>query len=114
MSMRISFTLDNDLAHQIEQFATEKRIERNEAILRLIEAGVEKYTEDNSFVPVPRERSFEEVKVIKRTLESLTDAVVDLKKEIRVVHHILDLKWQKDQLPLPQETRRWWEFWKGL
>lgn len=114
MSTRISFTLESDLARQIEQFAVEKRIERNEAILRLIEAGIEKYSEDDSFVPVPRERRFEEVKEINRSIENLTLTVSDLKKEIRVVHHILDLKWQKDQPPPQPSTRRWWEFWKGL
>lgn len=114
MSTRISFTLENDLVEQIERFAQEKRIDRNEAILRLIEAGVVKYSEDESFVPVQQERGFEEVKVIKRSIDDLTVTVRDLKKEIRVVHHILDFEWQKEPRHIPHKKRKWWEFWKGI
>lgn len=117
MSIRLSFTLESDLADQIDSFAREKRIERNEAILRLIEAGIEKYEEDDEFNPPPRERSFEEVKDIARSLDNLTATVSDLKKEVRVVHHILDLEWQREAgrtRDPPAAERRWWEFWKGL
>ncbi|RQD84304.1 MAG: type II secretion system protein E [Methanocalculus sp. MSAO_Arc2] len=114
MSVRMSFTLESDLADQIETFAREKRIERNEAILRLIEAGIEKYAEDDAFSPPRRERSFEEAKVIVRSLEDLKTTVSDLKKEVRVVHHILDLEWQNTPKQQPVHERRWWEFWKGL
>jgi len=114
MSTRISFTLESELTEQIERFAQEKRIDRNEAILRLIEAGVVKYSEDESFVPVKQERGFEEMKVIKRSIDDLTVTVSDLKKEIRVVHHILDFEWQKEPRYIPQHKRKWWEFWKGI
>jgi metal-responsive CopG/Arc/MetJ family transcriptional regulator len=113
MSTRLSFTLESELAEQIERFAQEKRIDRNEAILRLIEAGFVKYTEDGSFLPVQQERGFEEVKVMKRSIDDLTKIVLDLKKEVRVVHHILDFEWQKEPCKPPHSTRRWWEFWKG-
>ena len=114
MSTRISFTLESDLAEEIERFAQEKRVDRNEAILRLIEAGIVKYSEDESFVPVQQERNFEEVKMIKRSIDDLTITLSDLKKEIRVVHHILDFEWQKEPRQIPYKTRRWWEFWRGL
>jgi len=114
MTTRMSFTLESKLSDQIEQFAQEMRIDRNEAILRLIEAGVMKYSDEMGFIPIQQERGFQEVKVIKRSLDNLTATVSDLKKEIRVVHHILDLERQKESRPLQMKARRWWEFWKGI
>ena len=40
MVMRCSFALDPDLMEQIDQFAREHSLDRNEAILELIEAGL--------------------------------------------------------------------------
>jgi len=114
MTTRMSFTLESKLSDQIEQFAQEMRIDRNEAILRLIEAGMIKYSEEKGFIPIQQERDFQEVKVIKNSIGDLTATISDLKKEIRVIHHILDLKHQKENRPIQKETRRWWEFWKGI
>ncbi len=60
MVMRCSFALDPDLMEQIDQFAREHSLDRNEAILELIEAGLS--CKDAGEAPVRQPRSFEDAR----------------------------------------------------
>ena len=40
MALHLSFTLDPELAERVDIFAKKQELERNEALLRLIEGGL--------------------------------------------------------------------------
>jgi predicted transcriptional regulator len=103
MAMRCSFALDPDLMEQIDQFAREHSLDRNEAILELIEAGLS--CKDAGEAPVRQPRSFEEFNRLQQEL-------AELKKEVRLVHHTIETDWNRETKGVPFQTKHPWEFWR--
>jgi metal-responsive CopG/Arc/MetJ family transcriptional regulator len=65
MAMRCSFALDPGLLEQIDQYARDNTLDRNEAILELIETGLTR-REDDRPLPVRPQRSSEELDSLRR------------------------------------------------
>ncbi|MGB4280149.1 MAG: type II secretion system protein E [Methanoculleus sp.] len=110
MVMRCSFALDPDLMEQIDQFAREHSLDRNEAILELIEAGLS--CKDAGEAPVRQPRSFEEFNRLQQELEEVKNALTELKKEVRLVHHTIETDWNRETKGVPFQTKHPWEFWR--
>lgn len=104
--MRCSFTLDDDLINLIDQYAKEHLIDRNKAILELIEAGLS--SEVRGDPTVQKTRSFEEVQAIREDIQAMKSMVSELKSEIRLMSHILDTDWKNEARGVPFQTKGWW------
>jgi hypothetical protein len=104
MAVRLSFTLDPELSERIDEFAKAKDFDRNEAVLRLIEAGLLR-AEEEGFVAPPANRDFRETERMQKNIDNLMRTVDDLKKEIRVMHHMVDLQ-NKSVEPAGKQGRR--------
>ncbi len=110
MTMRCSFSLDDELMDLIDQYAKEHLIDRNKAILELIEIGLAH--RDEGEASIQKTRNFEEIQAIRHDIDSLKQMVQELKSEIRLMSHIMDTDWRKEARGVPFQTRRWWKFWK--
>jgi hypothetical protein len=111
MVIRCSFTLDHDMMEQIDQFARERSLDRNEALLELIEAGIEHFSAGGSAV-AKQQRSFEEIRSLKQDMESVKSVLDDLRNEVRLVHHTIETDWKKEAKGVPFQTKHPWEFWR--
>lgn len=110
MSMRCSFTLDDDLMDMIDQYAKERMIDRNKAILELMESGFQ--AQEKGDVNIQKRRSFEEIQIIRTEIEAMKNILDELKSEVRLMSHVLDSDWKKEAHGVPFQTRKWWMFWK--
>jgi len=111
MVMRCSFTLDPEMLDSIDTFAKKHNIERNEAILELIEAGFARFQE-NGEVEIKTQRTFEEFAIIRKDLDDLRALVQNMRDEVRLVHHTLESDYEKEARCVPYQSRYLWEFWK--
>ncbi|RXE57238.1 type II secretion system protein E [Methanoculleus taiwanensis] len=111
MVMRCSFALDPDLMEQIDQFAKDRSLERNEAILDLIEAGLAHF-QNGEAVTVKQQRSFEEINALKKDMEGVKSILDELRKEVRLVHHTIETDWNNQAKGVPFQTKHPWEFWR--
>ena len=111
MVMRCSFTLDSDMLEQIDQFARDNAVDRNTAILELIEAGLV-CRKDGSTLPVRQQRSFEELNQLRRGLDDVREILTELRSEVRLVHHTIETDWIKGTKGVPFQTKHPWEFWR--
>ena len=91
MAVRLSFTLDTELSARIDEFAKKNNLDRNEAILRLIEAGLLQ-AEKEGFIAPLQKRDFRETERMQKNIDGLMRTINDLKKEIRVMHHMINLR----------------------
>ncbi|HJJ43590.1 MAG TPA: type II secretion system protein E [Methanocorpusculum sp.] len=91
MALHLSFTLDPELAERVDIFAKKQELERNEALLRLIEGGLVQ-AEQAGIVMPPRERSFKETLRMQKNIDMLVRSIDELKKEVRVMHHLQNLE----------------------
>ncbi len=91
MVLRLSFTLDPELAERIDQFTKKQELDRNEAVLRLIEAGLFQAEQKGEIPPAPQ-RSFKELARMQKNVDVLLHSIDELKKEVRTMHHVLDLQ----------------------
>jgi hypothetical protein len=105
-TMRCSFTLDDDLMNLIDQYAKEHLIDRNKALLELIEAGFS--NPDKNDTTIHKTRSFEEIQTIREDIENIKKMITELKSEIRLMSHILDTDWKKEARGVPFQTKGWW------
>jgi metal-responsive CopG/Arc/MetJ family transcriptional regulator len=110
MTMRCSFTLDDELMDLIDQYAKEHLIDRNKAILDLIEIGLA--NQDGGEGSIKKTHNFEEIRAIRHEIESLKKIMEDLKSEIRLMSHMMDSDWRKEARGVPFQSKRWWKFWK--
>ncbi|NQS72904.1 MAG: type II secretion system protein E [Methanoculleus sp.] len=111
MAMRCSFALDPGLLEQIDQYARDNTLDRNEAILELIETGLTR-REDDRPLPVRPQRSSEELDSLRRELEDVKEVLTELRNEVRLVHHTIETDWIKEAKGVPFQTRHPWEFWR--
>lgn len=111
MAMRCSFALDPDLMDQIDQFARDHALDRNEAILELIEAGLVA-RKDGGAATVRQQRSFEELNRLQQGLDDVKAVLTELRNEVRLVHHTIETDWSKEAKGVPFQTKHPWEFWR--
>ncbi|HJJ42468.1 MAG TPA: type II secretion system protein E [Methanocorpusculum sp.] len=90
MSLRLSFTLDPELAERLDIFSRKQELDRNEAVLRLIESGLLQ-AEQSGIIPPARERDFKETARMQKNVDMLIRNIDELKKEVRVMHHTLNM-----------------------
>ena len=70
MALRLSFTLDSVLSERIDQFAKKQELDRNEAVLLLIEHGLDLAAEEGIVEPI-RDRDYKkEARMQKNIWES--------------------------------------------
>ncbi|MGB4622269.1 MAG: type II secretion system protein E [Candidatus Methanoculleus thermohydrogenotrophicum] len=110
--MRCSFALDPGLLEQIDQFARDHAFDRNEAILELIEAGLVCQKDGKMPPPVRQQHSSEELNVLQRELEDIKEILIELRNEVRLVHHTIETDWNKEAKGVPFQTKHPWEFWR--
>lgn len=105
-TMRVSFTLDDNLMNLIDQYAKEHLIDRNKALLELLEFGLS--NPERSDIAGQKTRSFEELQTIREDIQEIKKIITDLKSEIRLMSHILDTDWKKEARSVPFQTKGWW------
>lgn len=111
MAIRCSFTLDNETLELIDRYAKEHLIDRNKAILDLIELGLNTL-QTTGELPVKKNHSFEEIQTIRKDIESIKTSVNELRSEVRLISHTLDSDWRKEARVVPYQTKKWWMFWR--
>jgi len=111
MVLRISITTDTEMMELIDKYAKENGIDRNRAIIEMIENGFTKATGTTPFSP-NQKQTFEEYHDIKISLETLKQSLMDLTDEVKLIHHIIDVELVQEMKPVPFQSKRWWEFWK--
>lgn len=112
MGIRISITIDTEMINLVDKFAKEHGVERNRALLLLIEGGLT-HTADGQPVNLNQKHAFEEYRDIKVAVDGMQESLQDLADEVKLIHHIIDVEWGPEVRPVPFQSRRWWEFWKG-
>jgi len=111
MAIRVSFTMDPEMMDLIDKFAKEQGVDRNRAILELIDSGFSHVTGGHP-VTMNHKRSFEEYQEILAGLAEMKNSLKNLAEEVQLIHHIVDIEWGREMRPVPFQTKRWWEFWK--
>lgn len=111
MTVRISFTTDTELMELVDRFAKEHGIDRNRAILELIEQG---FSNATGTVPssLSEKRAYEEYNDLKIGLEGVKKTLLELSEEVKLIHHLIDIEWERETRAVPFQSRKWWEFWK--
>jgi hypothetical protein len=102
--------MDTEMMDAIDKFAKEHGIDRNRAILELLESG---YTNITGEPPVTlnQKRSFEEYHDLRTAVEKVQKSLEDLTGEIQLIHHIMEVE-GREMKPVPFQSRKWWELWK--
>lgn len=110
MALRLSFTLDPELSERIDLFAKKQEMEKNEAVLRLIEAGLFQAEQKGEMLPSPK-RDFKEFARMRKNVDLLLRSMDELKKEVRVMHHVIDLEEgrEAEDKTVAKPARRWWD-----
>ena len=113
MVTRCSFSIDPELVEAIDLYAKKQSVERNEAILTLIEAGLASSNNGGSAAPRQR-RSFEEIHTIRKEIDGIKSVLTELHGQMRLLHHTIEADWKSDAQGVPFQTppRTLWEFWK--
>jgi hypothetical protein len=111
MAIRISITTDTERMELVDKYAKEHNIDRNRAILELIENGFTKVT-GTTPVNLNQKRAFEEYNDLKLGLEGMKQSLKELTEEVKLIHHIVDIEWGREMRPVPFQSGKWWEFWK--
>lgn len=102
MALRLSFTLDSVLSERIDQFAKKQELDRNEAVLLLIEHGLDLAAEEGIVEPI-RDRDYKKEARMQKNIDSITSGLDDLRKEVRSMHHLLNMSLKKSE---KKTTRR--------
>lgn len=101
MALRLSFTLDSVLSERIDQFAKKQEIDRNEAVLLLIEHGLDAAAEEGIVEPI-RDRDFKKEARMQKNIDSITSGLDDLRKEVRSMHHLLNMSLKNTEKKTPR------------
>lgn len=111
MAIRVSFTIDSEMMDLIDKFAKEHGLDRNRAILELIDSGFIHVSGGHPVI-LNQKRSFEEYHEILANLDEMKKSLTNLTEEVQLMHHIVDVEWGREMRPVPFQSKRWWEFWK--
>lgn len=79
--MRQSFSVDPDLMERVDRHSKSRGIKREEAILELVEAGIN-FTEGGGEIKIENKRSYEEFYKIRKDLENMQRIMLEMKNEI--------------------------------
>ncbi|MBO5002708.1 type II secretion system protein E [Methanocorpusculaceae archaeon] len=101
MALRLSFTLDAVLSERIDQFAKKQEIDRNEAVLLLLEYGLDQAAEAGVVEPI-RDRDFKKEARLQKNIDSITGGLDDLRKEVRSMHHLLNMSLKNTEKKTPR------------
>lgn len=112
MPVRISITTDHEMMELVDRYAKEHGVDRNRALLALIESGLSR-TAEGEPVNLNQKRAFEEYRDIRNAVDGMQQSLQDLSSEVKLIHHIIDVEWGPEMRPVPYQSRRWWEFWKS-
>ncbi|MCZ9312810.1 MAG: type II secretion system protein E [Methanocorpusculum sp.] len=109
MALRLSFTLDPELSERIDLFAKKQDLDRNEAVLRLIESGLFQAEQKGEMPPAPK-RDFKELVRMQKNVDLLLHSMEEVKKEVRVMHHMIDLeeKREAEGKSATKPAGKWW------
>jgi len=111
MPMRVSITIDPDTMDLVDKFAKDHGLDRNRAILECIETGYARLT-DGTPVTITKTRTFEEYNDLKQAISEVKSALASLSEEVRVMHHTIEVEWNKEMRAVPYQSKKWYEFWK--
>ncbi len=111
MTMRVSLTMDTETMDAIDKYAKEHGIDRNRAILELLESGYANITGEHPYT-LNQKRSFEEYHELRTAMEKVQQSLENLAGEVQLIHHIMEVEWDREMKPVPFQSRKWWEFWK--
>ncbi|HJJ82693.1 MAG TPA: hypothetical protein O0X91_03305, partial [Methanocorpusculum sp.] len=81
---------DSVLSERIDQFAKKQELDRNEAVLLLIEHGLDLAAEEGIVEPI-RDRDYKKEACMQKNIDSITSGLDDLRKEVRSMHHLLNM-----------------------
>ncbi len=101
MALRLSFTLDSVLAERLDQFAKKQEIDRNEAVLLLLESGLDLAAQTGVVEPI-RDRDFKKEARMQKNIDSITGGLDDLRKEVRSMHHLLNMSLKNSEKKTPR------------
>ncbi|GEM_PF-226643 len=109
--IRASFEMDKEMRDQIDKYAREQGITRGNAILNLITEGCFCLSKGEP-IEVTNQHVFEEYKEIRRNIADLKKELTELREEVSLMHHIIEVEWGDPMHNVPYQSRRWYEFWK--
>ncbi len=109
--MRLSFTVDADAMELIDEFAKEHGLERNRAILELIENGYARL-QGAELTTLNQKRAFEEYEKLNTAILELQSSLEALREEVRLVRHLLNRETGTRIRAYPYRGKKWWEFWQ--
>ncbi|MBR4987438.1 MAG: hypothetical protein IKY81_02090 [Methanocorpusculum sp.] len=101
MALRLSFTLDSVLSERIDQFAKKQDIDRNEAVILLIEHGLDQAAEAGLVEPI-RDRDVKKEARMQKNIDAITGGLDDLRKEVRSMHHLLNMSLKNTEKKTPR------------
>ena len=101
MALRLSFTLDSVLSERIDQFAKKQDIDRNEAVILLIEHGLDQAAEAGLIEPI-RDRDVKKEARMQKNIDAITGGLDDLRKEVRSMHHLLNMSLKNTEKKTPR------------
>jgi hypothetical protein len=113
MAVRVSFSTDAEAMELIDRFAKEHGIDRNRAILELIENGYARF-QGAEMTTMNQKRAFEEYERLNAAIHELRASVEGLGEEIRLIRHLLDREYGSRDGVFPYQSSRWWEFWRRV
>jgi hypothetical protein len=67
-----------------------QELDRNEAVLLLIEHGLDLAAEEGIVEPI-RDRDYKKEARMQKNIDSITSGLDDLRKEVRSMHHLLNM-----------------------
>ena len=79
--MRQSFSVDPETMERIDKYSKSRGIKREEAILELVEAGVN-FTEGGGEIKPENKRSYEEFYKIRKDLDNMQKMMQELKDQM--------------------------------
>ncbi|WP_148222215.1 type II secretion system protein E [Methanolacinia petrolearia] len=87
MVMRQSFSVDPDIMERIDKYSKSRGIKREEAILELVEAGIN-FTEGGGEIKSENKRSYEEFYKIRKDLDNMQKMIQEIKSQMHDIRTI--------------------------
>lgn len=87
--MRQSFSVDPDVMERIDKYSKSRGIKREEAILELVEAGIN-YTEGGGEIKTENKRSYEEFYKIRKDLDNMQRMMQEIKNQMHDIQTLTE------------------------
>lgn len=98
--MRQSFSVDPDIMERIDKYSKSRGIKRDDAILELVEAGIN-FTEGGGEIKIENKRSYEEYYRIRKDLENLQRMMQDMKNQMRDFQSMIETQNKEIKATIP-------------